>query len=195
MDHTPLSKNEVENEIIWNKFVTIAGKSVFYRSWYEAGVKCIKDLITEDGNLMTLNVFQHNFGIRTHFLQHLGLLNAIPTSWKKKLKNSYKENESNDCENKGIDIQNISSKVLRNILTKQIFEKPTSLRKLEKAGFSANEISHIYELPFKLTLDVRMSVFQFKINHNILYTKSRLFRDKITENGAMQWQSNIGTSL
>jgi len=35
--HTPESKNEVENEIIWNsKFVTIARKSVFYRSWYEA---------------------------------------------------------------------------------------------------------------------------------------------------------------
>ena len=87
VDHTLQSKNEVENEIIWNnKFVTIAGKSVFYRSWYEAGVKCIKDLITEDGNLVTLNVFQHNFGIRTHFLQYLGLLNAIPASWKKKLK-------------------------------------------------------------------------------------------------------------
>ena len=84
VDHTPLSKNKVENEIIWNiKFVTIAGKSVFYRSWYEAGVKCMKDLITEDGNLMTLNVFQHNFGIRTYFLQYLGLLNTIPTSWKK----------------------------------------------------------------------------------------------------------------
>ena len=56
------------------------------------------------------------------------------------------------------------------------------MAKLEKAGFTADEILHIYELPFKLTLDVRLSVFQFKINHNILYTKSRLFRDKITEN-------------
>ena len=183
VEHTPLSKNEVENEIIWkNKFVTIARKSVFYRSWYEASVKCMKDLITEDGNLMTLNVFQHNFGIRALFLQYLGLLNAIPTSWKKKLKNSYKENESNSCKNKIIDTPNISSKELRNILTKKIFEKPTSLGKLEKAGFSANEIVHIYELSFKLSLDIRRSVFQFKINHNILYTKSRLFRDKITEN-------------
>ena len=52
VDHTPLSKKEMENEIIWNnKFVTIAGKSVFYRSGYEAGVKCIKELVTEDGNL------------------------------------------------------------------------------------------------------------------------------------------------
>jgi len=56
----------VENEIICNdKFVTIAGRSVFYRSWYEAGVKYIKDLIAEDGNLMTLNVLQHTFGIKT----------------------------------------------------------------------------------------------------------------------------------
>lgn len=181
--HTPLSKNDVENEVIWNnRFVTIAGKSVFYWSWYEAGVKYIKDLMAEDGKLMTLNVFQHTFGIKTHFLQYLGLLNAIPTSWKKTLKSSYEETEINDCENKITDTQNISSKTLRQILTKKTFEKPTSVGKLEKAGFSAEEISHIYELPFKLTLDVRMSVFQFKINHNILYTKSRLFRDKITEN-------------
>jgi len=66
--HTPLSKNRVENEVIWNnKFVTIAGKSVLYRSWYEARVKYIKDLLTEDGNFMTLNVFQHTFSIKTHF--------------------------------------------------------------------------------------------------------------------------------
>ena len=127
---------------------------------------------------MTLNVFQHTFGIKTHFLQYSGPLNAIPMSQKKKLKNNYKENETNDCENKITDIQSISSKMLRNILTKTLFEKPTSVAKLEKAGFTADEISHIYELPFKLTLDVRLSVLQFKINHNILYTKSRLFRDK-----------------
>jgi len=89
--NTPVSKNEVENEIIWNNnFVTISEKSVSYRQWYGAGVKYINDLTTEDGNLM----------------QCLGLLNAIPTSWKKKLKNSYKENKTSDCENKTIDIQN-----------------------------------------------------------------------------------------
>ena len=65
--------------------------------------------------------------------------------------------------------------------------------KLEKTGFSAHEISHICELPFKLTLDVRMLVFQFKINHNILYTKSRLFRDKITENDKFYFCSGSQT--
>lgn len=69
----------MENEVIWNnQSVTIAGKSVFYRSSYEAGAKYIKDLMTEDGNLMTLNVFQHTFGIKTHFLQYSGLLKCYP---------------------------------------------------------------------------------------------------------------------
>ena len=40
--------------------------------------------------------------------------------------------------------------------------------KLEKAGSSADEISHICELPFELTREVKMSVSQFKINHNTL---------------------------
>ena len=94
-------------------------------------------------------------------MQYLGLLNAIPTSWKKLLKGTYGKTETNNCEEKITDIQSISSKMLRQLLTKQIFEKPTSRGKLDKAGFSAKQIAYIYELPFKLTLDVRMSVFQF----------------------------------
>jgi len=62
---------------------------------------------SEMAYLMTLNVSQHTFGNKTHFLQYLGLLNAIPARWKKKLKNTYKENENNDCENKITDPQNI----------------------------------------------------------------------------------------
>ena len=152
----------MENEVIWNnRFITIVGKSVFFRPWYEAGVKYIKDLMSEDENLLTFNEFQCKFGIKTHFLQYLGLLNAIPTSWKKLLKGTYGKTETNDCEEKITDIQSISSKMLRQLLTKQIFEKPTSRGKLDKAGFSAEQIAYIYELPFKLTLDVRMSVFQF----------------------------------
>ena len=54
------------------KIVKTAGKSVFYRSWYEAVVKYIKDLTTEDGNFMTHFVFQHTFGVKTHFCSVYG---------------------------------------------------------------------------------------------------------------------------
>lgn len=43
-------------------------------------------------------------------------------SWKKKLKNSYEENETNVSKNMTIDqYKNISSKALREILTKKDF--------------------------------------------------------------------------
>ena len=70
---------------------------------------------------MTFNAIQHTFDIKSHFLQYLGVLNAIPTNWKKRLKNTYEENEAYDCENKIIDLQNTLSKMLRNILTKKAF--------------------------------------------------------------------------
>lgn len=71
LSHTPLSKNEVENEIIWkNKFVTVERKSVFYWLWSEAGVKYINDLITDaDVNVMTfmflsiLVALKHTFAV------------------------------------------------------------------------------------------------------------------------------------
>ena len=45
-----------KNEVILNKgIVTIAGKSVFYRSLYKAEVKHIKDLMSKSGNLPTLS--------------------------------------------------------------------------------------------------------------------------------------------
>ena len=42
----------------------------------EPGVKYTKHLMIEHGNLMALNVFQHTLGIKTHFLQYLGLANT-----------------------------------------------------------------------------------------------------------------------
>ena len=71
-------------------------------------------------------------------------------------------------------------KTPRKMLTKKIFEK------LTLNGKAWN----IYELPFSRTLDIRMSVFQIKINHNILYSlEMRLI------NATLQWQSNTHASV
>ena len=61
------------------KIATTAGKSVFYRSWYEAIVKYIKDLITDD----TLYVFHHTFGVKTHFCSIDGFLTLFPLDGKR----------------------------------------------------------------------------------------------------------------
>ena len=61
------------------------------------------------------------------------------------------------------------------------FQKPTSEVHLIEAGFTDQTIVALYFLPFKLTKNIKLSLFQFKINHHILYTRDKLFKAKITD--------------
>ena len=42
-------------------------------------------------------------------------------------------------------------------------------------------ISTICSIPFKVTKDIRLAIFQFKIVHHILPTNATLFRDKMAQ--------------
>ena len=48
--------------------------------------------------------------------------------------------------------------------------------------FENGKIEDLSWSSFQINSWCQIVSFQFKINHNILYTKSRLYRDKITEN-------------
>ena len=51
--HTVRTKNEIENEILRNNHeVTIGGKSVFYKQWYDAGVKTWPDILDKEGKFV-----------------------------------------------------------------------------------------------------------------------------------------------
>ena len=67
----------------------------------------------------------------------------------------------------------------------KIFQKPTSEARLTRAGFT-DQISALYSLPFKVSKNIKLSMFQFRINHNIIYTRDKLLRAKIVENGKCQ---------
>ena len=61
------------------------------------------------------------------------------------------------------------------------FPKSKSEARLVSAGFTGF-ISASYSLPFKATKNIKLSTFQFKTYHNIIYTCDKLFRAKIGEN-------------
>ena len=85
--HTPTTKKEIELH-----FITIGGKSVFYRQWYNAGVKTLSDILGEEGNFLSFSEFRNKCKIKTNFLRYFGLCNAIPKHWKEAL-NRDLENE------------------------------------------------------------------------------------------------------
>ena len=62
--------------------------------------------------------------------------------------------------------------------------KTISEVRLVKAGFTDPTIASDNcncVLPFKLTKNLKLSMFQFKINHHILYTCDKLLKAKITD--------------
>ena len=50
-----------------------------------------------------------------------------------------------------------------------------------QSNLDEQAISSIYSIPFKVTKDIRLAIFQIKIVHHILATNATLFRDKIIQ--------------
>ena len=75
---------------------------------------------------------------------------------------------------------------MRSLHVSKTFQKPASKACVTKAGFTDHSIEALYITPFKVTKNIKLSMFQFKINHHILYTRDKLFRAKIIENDECQ---------
>ena len=52
------------------------------------------------------------------------------------------------------------------------FQKSTAEAYLIKAGFTDQAIKALYALPYEATKSMKLSMFQFKINRNILIRES-----------------------
>ena len=82
------------NEILWNNSnIRVDEKTVFYKSWFQLGIKYVKDIF--DHETKTYHSFrnmQNNFDLpNTDYLRYLSLINSIPRDWKRKL---YHENSN-----------------------------------------------------------------------------------------------------
>ena len=177
--HTPTTRKEIENEILWNNhLITISGKSIFYRQWYNAGVKSLSDILDKEGNFLSFPEFKKKYKIKTNFLCYFGLCNAIPKYWKEAFSCDL-ENESvttGQCVTHPLNISFWTCQQARSFYISKTFQNPTSKARLIKVGFTDWSIEALYILPFKVTRNIRLSMFQFKINHHILYTHDKLFR-------------------
>ena len=74
--------------ILWNnKHITIAGRSIYYHDWHQVGIKRIKDLLNENNEFLSYDLFCEKFNLNTPFTLYHGLVAAIPKQWKRDVKN------------------------------------------------------------------------------------------------------------
>ena len=69
-------------------------------------------------------------------------------------------------------------KTVYSVLIKSIFS-PNAESKILRYGFTQKNIYSVYELPFEIKNDIKITMFQYKIIHKILATNVNLYRAKI----------------
>ena len=67
-------------------------------------------------------------------------------------------------------------KIYSKLLSLRSKPPPTCEKRLLNSGHQKDDLRKLYLLPFEVTKEVKLSMFQYKIIHNIMCTKSLLFK-------------------
>ena len=162
--------------IYYNKNIQI-----YYKSWFDNGIKYVNDLINEHGEFYEQTEFMQKTGIQTNFLQYNGLIKSI----KMYLKNiNIQITHKQPCPFTPSHIypmlqQKKGTQAMYNILNRNK-EIPTGQVTWNKLyNITNNDWKNIYLFPFNITKYPAMQWFQISINHNILVTNKLLYQMRI----------------
>ena len=176
---------QIRDEILWNKkYITIARKSVYYKDWHTVGIEKIKDLLNGKNKFTSYQNLSQKVGKRFPFTKLVGLINAIPDSWKQKLRTQSRFNSNNDQYNTeaSLTAKGITCKQSYSIFVKRKFKELLANNRLRRLGVNElDKINKIHSLSFRMTKETKLSIFQFKIIHNILPHRVLLYKMKITD--------------
>ena len=185
----PSNAFEVRKEFIWfNPFIKINGNCIFYKTWYDKGIKFINDIVDENGEFFSHEVINDKFNLHTTFIDILSIRTAIPRSWKVLLSKQKLTLNSNSFKvlfiyhGKNIPISKLCTKDVYQILIDQVDVYVTSKERWVESfniDISEEKWQSIYCLPFKCTIESKLQAFQYKIlhrfaSHNYLLKKYKL---------------------
>ena len=145
------------------------------------GVKNIRDIIRENGEIKSFTEVKTKFSIDDNFLLYNRIIVNIPKEWKKRLKNEFRNDIT--AEELCSPIQQIIESKAKNgtrffydCLTSNN-EQPSGHVKWDKKYIGSNlPWNRYHELNKNAIPDTRTRSFQYKIYHHILPTNSMLLK-------------------
>ena len=177
----PITKKQVLNQIVWNNHhIKVDGYSVYYKKCHDAGLTQIQDFF-QGNRFLAFDEICSKFEIKTNFLNYYGLCQAVPQKWINILKGNFTEPLEKPSEKERVSLDKLSCRSATKFFVKSKFVTPKAKRSMTEAGLKEHTIPLIYSLPFNVTKDTRLVIFQYKIIRHILPTNSTLFRDSIKE--------------
>ena len=135
------------------------------------------DILDKEGKFLAFTVFQEKYKINTSFLCYIALCNAIPKHWRKVFRRD-KENDLVVSDDSVEPFKNSPptcrqarafyvSKSFQNLHQKFVLLRLASqIRQLRRYTFFHSSSQK----------NIKLSMFQFKINHHILYTRDKAFK-------------------
>ena len=176
-----IHQNNFRSSILWNnKNIIIEGKSVYWKEWHTAGIVRLEDLLDENNSFLEYHQFCRKTGLKPPFTRFFGLISAIPSEWKQTLRSGTNLNSQQTKKPDQSFLNKSTCKSIRNLLTQKKFREPLASSRLCRLGIEYDKLTAIYLLPFNLTKETKLSMFQYKIIHNILPYGNRLYMMKIS---------------
>jgi len=167
---------------------------VFLQRWADKNVKWISDLCDENGQLLDHRSFCDKFEIVTPFTTFLGLVAAIPRSWRTKMYEADNVMEEDDVSENLIDrLESCpkASKLLYNATIKGKCEKPFKIlnRWKEELGMEISEEKWLQYLSKmrKFTECNRIRSFLYKFHLRDIPYGRRLFHMEKSDHDKCKW--------
>ena len=172
-------KPGIKNTIIRNnKDMKIDNSTIFFRTWFSRGVSTIENLPDHNLDFITDEELKTRYQIKINFLTYYGVINAIPNECKKSIKQTNAQQEQHTQQSQSLKALR-ATKAIRKNFVNHIFEVPTATRRLIDNGLPPDHINDYFNLAFSNTKETKLIMFQYKILHDIVFTKEKLFRANI----------------
>ena len=115
----------------------------------------------------------------------------MPSVWKKYLK---QEEQAATVNLLAIDKLTCKT-IYGSLMDHQNLSPATAEKRLIECGFDIHERQKIYSLPFRVTRGIKLTIFQYRIIHNFLYTNYILYKMKKVENPHCPFCTNVDQTV
>ena len=170
----PTTPEEIGNQYLWHNenIKTANGKTIFHPLLSKSGINYVKDLLHEENIIHMKEVNSKNMTILEKFNMK-STLKCIPSLWKT---TKFTAEVQNNFEEASIEkLRKMKSKTEYKNCIEKIKKAPNSEAFFtNKYNITSTEMKECYSIPFRSTIYTKLRSFQFKINHNILYTRAKL---------------------
>jgi len=175
------SVEDVLNQNIWlNSCIKIANKPVIYTLWYNAGIKHIHNLVHHNRWKSIIDIEQE-FGLKILLLDYLGILNSIPASWRRLIKNNIEfvlmENTGVTTIDRICKLDKVNKTIYKELVEK-ISKEPTDrwLKWNDELGEEVSELDWLDSFPriHKCTTSTRLRSLGYRFLIRDVLTNTRL---------------------